>query len=391
MYEFYTLGNTIMSVYWLIYGLITGIILCMAMYMFLSSRSGFSSVDYPTSIPLRRAAGIIFTTAALELLISLCIVTTIDQFTVHNVPWYLTDWGASSLQQLLALLFVPSFCYFLQAVLQGENKFRMGVIVFAMSFPLFLLVWTVVHGLSHADDFGFSAHILLIVRVYWAFFTVNVLYFYIKAVKRYERHLHDLYSEVSNRQVRWLYMLGVLNTGYIFWFILVCVTDIPFHTGAMIEHVFALGITVYTFYHVDRQQQILWNVNNEDSSEKEIDTPVMQELDKRIKEWVENKEYLNPDCTRDDMVRALNTNRTYLNMYLNKHDSTFYKFVNTYRINYAISLMNDEHNPRKLLDIAIASGFKSLEVFSRQFKTITGKLPSQYGGGRKNSLEWAKI
>lgn len=385
IYEFYT-ANTAMFLYWLIYGIISGLILSIAIYMFISPRP-VSLVDYPVSMPLRKAAGAIFIVVALEVVVSVGIMFFLDQFTAHSALWYMTDWGASCLQQLLAVLFVPAVCYFLQAVLQGENRFSMYAIILTMLFPLFLLAWTIVFGMTHTEleSAAFCRHVLYIVRAYWAIFTINLLYFYTKAVRRYQLHLHDAYSDISNRHVTWLYVLGVLNVIYIGWFIVVCVTDIPFHVAAMVGQVLALGITIYTCYHVDRQQLITWEVPSEETCVDE-DLPVLKELDAKMEEWLENKGYLSADLTRDDLARALSTNRTYLNMYMTSKGVSFYKFINVHRIEYAISLLQDEEKQPLLSEVATACGYKSLEVFSRQFKLVTGTTPSSYRGGRKNPL-----
>ncbi|MCQ2310542.1 MAG: helix-turn-helix domain-containing protein [Paludibacteraceae bacterium] len=384
MYEFYFLGNMAMSVYWLIYGVITGIIISMAVFMFWSSRTGSSFVQYPTSRPLRRAAGVIFTVAGIEVLVALGIIALLgDKYPIYDEHWCLTTWGSCCLQQFLALMFVPAVCNFMQAVLQGGNRFNMRSVVFAILFPAVLFVWTIVYGIHNvaSENVRFSKDVLFVVRVYWVVCVLAVFYFYTKDVKRYEKHLCNMYSDFSNRHVRWLYILGVLNVVYVVWFVAVCTTRVSFLFGAMVEHVLALGITIYTYYHVDRQQLIKWDTSGEDSMDIDPELPILKELDAKVNEWLEGKGYLNADLTRDDLVRELKTNRTYLNMYFASKGISFYKFINFHRIKYATMLLAEESNLHKLSDIAATCGFKSLEVFSRQFKLVSGCLPSQFRGG----------
>ena len=95
----------------------------------------------------------------------------------------------------------------------------------------------------------------------------------------------------------------------------------------------------------------------------------------------EQKLYLNPKLTLQDVSAAIGTNRTYLSDYLNKVlRTTFYEYVNGLRIAKAceiIDVMTPE-NKQSMLEVSEVSGFNSISTFNRSFAKIKGMTPSQY-------------
>lgn len=87
--------------------------------------------------------------------------------------------------------------------------------------------------------------------------------------------------------------------------------------------------------------------------------------------------YLNPRLRLTELANLLGTNRTYLSQFINQCcDSSFYDFVNDYRIHHAKLLL---HSTDDNLDvIAMKSGFNSLSTFRRAFMQREGKSPTEY-------------
>lgn len=76
--------------------------------------------------------------------------------------------------------------------------------------------------------------------------------------------------------------------------------------------------------------------------------------------------YLNPRLRLSELAMVLGTNRTYLSQYFNQNcESTFYDFVNDYRIHHAKLLLHSTDDT--LETIAMNSGFNSLSTFRRAF------------------------
>ncbi len=103
-----------------------------------------------------------------------------------------------------------------------------------------------------------------------------------------------------------------------------------------------------------------------------------------LKYFEEEKPYLNKDLKMQDLAYALYTNRSYISQLLNKEfNSSFYSFVNYYRIGYTLEMMKKK--PGMTIEhYADAAGFKSRSVFFSQFKEIKGCTPSYYLSMKRN-------
>lgn len=87
--------------------------------------------------------------------------------------------------------------------------------------------------------------------------------------------------------------------------------------------------------------------------------------------------YLNPRLRLSELATLLGTNRTYLSQYFNqKCESTFYDFVNDYRIHHAKLLLHSTDDT--LETIAMNSGFNSLSTFRRAFVQREGMSPIEF-------------
>lgn len=93
--------------------------------------------------------------------------------------------------------------------------------------------------------------------------------------------------------------------------------------------------------------------------------------------FVKEHVYLNPRLRLSELAMLLGTNRTYLSQYFNQNcESTFYDFVNDYRIHHAKLLLHSTDDT--LETIAMNSGFNSLSTFRRAFVQREGMSPIEF-------------
>lgn len=89
------------------------------------------------------------------------------------------------------------------------------------------------------------------------------------------------------------------------------------------------------------------------------------------------KLFLQSSLSLKDVATRIGTNRSYLSAYLNRiKDTTFYDFVNNYRLDYALQLLHD--TDKKVIDICNESGFNSFATFARVFKKRYGYSPKNF-------------
>jgi AraC-like DNA-binding protein len=119
-----------------------------------------------------------------------------------------------------------------------------------------------------------------------------------------------------------------------------------------------------------------------------LSTGEIQEYMKRIT-WLMTgeKKYLNENLSLRELALYLEADPNLISFILNKHlGSSFYDFVNRYRIEEVKNKLNDPANKHlNLLGIALDSGFNSKTTFNRVFKQVTGLTPTEFQKGREDS------
>lgn len=80
------------------------------------------------------------------------------------------------------------------------------------------------------------------------------------------------------------------------------------------------------------------------------------------------------------------SNRTYVSRFFNaEQNSTFFDFVNGYRVRMATSLLRE--TDEKIEVIAERVGFNSSQAFHRVFSKTIGQTPAKFrSGNRSNSV-----
>lgn len=95
----------------------------------------------------------------------------------------------------------------------------------------------------------------------------------------------------------------------------------------------------------------------------------------------EEKIYLNPRLSLNDLATYVGTNKTYISAHINRQGKTFYDFVNEYRIAEACSIINCHNGSDgrlSMAEVAERSGFNSFSSFNRYFTKIKGVTPAKY-------------
>ncbi len=105
------------------------------------------------------------------------------------------------------------------------------------------------------------------------------------------------------------------------------------------------------------------------------------ELVRIIEETMEtDKLFLDQKLSLSMLAQHLNENTNSISKVLNNELSTnFNEYINTYRVNEVLRLMNSDENKKYTLEaISTMAGFGSLTTFNAAFKKQTGKTPREY-------------
>jgi AraC-like DNA-binding protein len=104
---------------------------------------------------------------------------------------------------------------------------------------------------------------------------------------------------------------------------------------------------------------------------------IITALELKIKE---DRPYLDPQLTIDDLAQSVNCSRHHLSQALNEQlGQTFYDYINQYRVAEAKLLLSDPAKVSlKVAALAFDAGFNSISTFNEVFKKITGQTPTQF-------------
>ncbi len=119
------------------------------------------------------------------------------------------------------------------------------------------------------------------------------------------------------------------------------------------------------------------NVKNKERLEGEAIENLKMNLEKLM---VEEKIYLDHKLTLSDLAKKLDTSANNVSWLLNNiHKSSFYDYVNHYRVQSFIEkVQKGEHHNHTLLALSLDSGFNSKSTFNKAFKAELKDTPSNY-------------
>ncbi|SHM01279.1 transcriptional regulator, AraC family [Chryseobacterium carnipullorum] len=115
---------------------------------------------------------------------------------------------------------------------------------------------------------------------------------------------------------------------------------------------------------------------------------VNEELTKLKKYMEEEKPFLNPSLTIQDLSKGSEIPARELSVLINHQlGQHFYDFINTYRIENAMHILKDTAKTKvTVLEILYEVGFNSKSSFNTAFKKHTGYTPTDYRKSLSNSV-----
>lgn len=209
---------------------------------------------------------------------------------------------------------------------------------------------------------------------------VYLLLRYAREYNLYVQRVRSEYSETTNREIFWSWSCFMGFAFQAFLYLLY-----QYYWSPVIEYsymAFSIGNAAYLCYCVSKQKPLdsdvvedipVTEVVDEKTEEKAYFSVIEQKLTRLCEE---NLLYLEPDLTREKLCLRLSIGRTYLSLYLRSRGLTYYQYINSLRVDYAVRLMQD--NPdMSIREISELSGFRSQTTFRKVFQEVMGCLPSE--------------
>lgn len=114
--------------------------------------------------------------------------------------------------------------------------------------------------------------------------------------------------------------------------------------------------------------------------ESESKTSVLDKklFDKLERVLDEEMLYLNPDITRDQLIKQIHIPKNTFGQLIQTYTGTNFKtYINNKRLDYSLILLKDSQN-HTIESVAVDSGFNNARSFYRIFRERYGMTPSEY-------------
>lgn len=222
-------------------------------------------------------------------------------------------------------------------------------------------------------------------------YTIAIIYWSIKTLKKYESQLYENYSEVKSHSLSWL--KNVLVTGIILtllWFV-VTITDYTpnlFSINLAMSTLLCLAVLIYWVgYSMIIRQELLDTpifaiAKDYDNGQEnnELSEKTEKYYEKLLTLMNEQELYRDPELNMTLLSQKTGLSNSYLSQIINqKEGKNFFDFVNEYRVREVKEKMNDPSFAHyTILALAQDAGFGSKSTFNAYFKKSTGKTPSEY-------------
>lgn len=345
---------------------------------------------------------------------------------VLNTPYIIK---IQSFQYLLVVLILPIFLsinpfyyFYVKHLTSEKQNYKPNYYIHLTPFLLFVLANLVTYFLMPSSNdliefkslfkkqdvfynwVGIKARALAIIIYCLQILVYSALI--LIEVTKHQKAIKNHFSDISKISLRWIFVL-IAST------ILFTVVDVMMyykviaHNELFTNIYFVLMIIYLCFlgFFGLRQPPIFNSINALDNDTKinveydkenilsDIDKTDIKYISSKLSDeekerifnslsntMIENKPYLNPKITIQDIALMIDVNKNYLSQVINeKLGVNFFLFINQYRIKEAKRMLSsDDFDHLSIEGIATSVGFNSRSVFNVAFKQVTSLTPSQY-------------
>ena len=218
---------------------------------------------------------------------------------------------------------------------------------------------------------------------------VVALLMLVYAVKMYFLYKKEKQKVTEPKRI-WIKSLWLCFTGYAFvffaYFVLIYLRILTVSSDYLIGYamVFFVGIVSYFSFmqpSIFSGKTVIPFVKYQNNG---LSSSLALEMKEKLVSLMESdKLFLDSSLTLDVLSEHLNLSRHHTSQLINEHfNVNFFEFVNNYRIDEAIKLLEDTSSELNINQIIYATGFNNRTSFYNAFKKKTGISPKSY----KNNL-----
>jgi AraC-like DNA-binding protein len=332
------------------------------------------------------------------------IITAID--TSDPLLGLLTDRPSNlgMLKTTLAFLQIPVFYLYVLSVCYSDFKFKPKYLIHLLPFLIanvILLPRFYTVDIASKIDFIINRQTRIELQLTHILFHIQVLIYFV-AIFILLRKAKKLYLEnnagTSLNSYNWLFQFTVVLT--ILYVIVIFKNIFKFSDYPYISEWIKIGILVLQlfivcwylfkalnnpglFRNIDSKLKLVSDIileEKKNESETVNEKEYNEELSKLKEYMVEEKPFLNPSLTIQDISDEIKIPVRDLSLLINHQlGQHFFDFINTYRIENAKTILKDPtKNKVTVLEILYEVGFNSKSSFNAAFKKHTGFTPTVY-------------
>ena len=305
---------------------------------------------------------------------------------------------------LIFLLQLPVFYLYVLSVCYSDFRLKREHLLHIIPFLLVNIVLIPrFYSVSEASKISFLKNSTSMIEIQFNHILVHIqILCYLIAVftilKKAKKIYLENYAGASIESLKWLFQFTVALSVFFAIALLKNIfkfTDYPNISEGLKSGLLLLELTIIFWYlykalnnpglfrKIDSKLLLVQELISEKKNSEQLnenDKEYNEELLKLKKYMIEEKPFLNPALTIQDVAAALQIPVRDLSLLINhKLEQHFYDFVNTYRIENAMDILKDSTKSKlTILQILYDVGFNSKSSFNTAFKKHTGNTPTAY-------------
>lgn len=308
------------------------------------------------------------------LMATLCLECVKDFFILRNPDTALLY--TNSINTSIDTIVVPMYIFILVELIKPGRLTVKSMLLSEIPFVALISVYTLT-GLEI-----FYTLLIIFSAVCGTFFMVWSAF----AIPKYHKQLKEEFSYTENINLNWLRVIIYTFYCILAIWILASLNEKPNYDIAYM--IVSLIMWIVLDYFIYKHKSVLDELST-DAHNSNSEQPVSAEKNNELKDKIESlftkdKIFLNPQLKITDIADKVGTNRTYVSQFFNQQNSsTFFDYVNSYRIEYACKLLSGTNE--NITIISEKSGFSNIQSFYRVFSRIKGMTPAAYRNSLNNA------
>lgn len=299
---------------------------------------------------------------------------------------------------------LPAFYLYVLSVCYSDFKLKPGHLIHAITFlAANLILLPRFYTVSQASKISFleKSSSMLEIQLNHIFVHIQIILYLIAAfmlLRKAKKIYLENYAGASIESLNWLFQFTVALSAFYFVALLKNIfkfTEYPDISGSLKIGLFLFELLIIFWYlykalnnpdlfrNIDSRLKLVAHIISEEKNSAQLavdEKEYSEDLLKLKKYMMEEKPFLNPSLTIQDVSKAIKIPVRDLSILINhKLEQHFYDFVNTYRIAYAMDILKDITKSKvTILEILYEAGFNSKSSFNTAFKKHTGNTPTSY-------------